>query len=771
MSAARTAPAGLPASCFKPVQALLDLPDDCLGAVLGLLELPAVGALRRTCRLLRDCDSFAWVAARSAHELAAALQRAPTGLRQWVLAGADGRHIRVDNTATPAVWHAEIRALLARAPRNPRRADAMPAGCYWYPEETLTECARRDSAEGLEFLFARGIVPVSPQRLVAACLTAQSARALAVLEQRREQFGLSEWFCPTPSWASEACLALLEKRSIDSRTLCEAFMRANTPLLKYAGATPGNIQARLESFILYDHEQCMFEALNNALIVGGEFFADWFLPFAEATVEPKARQTKFARFFPGGHTARTRLLNNCEVALVTRPEVVRWVVSWPGSLTCNALFAACALEESPAGEALFEEICARFRTEKNHLPGFRLLLEKCARARTRTIIRRASRLFGTIPFLVKCENDGYLCDQKGYQFSETIYAETRAHSGLSHVFENECSLLTSNASPRTSALILAASAEARAFVASPAVLTPLLAQLIPTNLQIKPEFYDNVSLLFALVTVMPAEVARVINLSLQPRFSKFVSDVLNTYRGYYILIEACAFVLTMPAVPRLSELIAEITESDMILFPELFELAMSGPHATAVVEALLTSAGAGHNTQTPQTLLLHTERYDKLFARASKEPAAAAVVAKYPALAAQFVYRGLDVAGAVTRFLPSATVTAVCDTLRQTHHKLVWGARALESLHAHGASLTGFLETADAAGLAYAAGLGYRVPPGALRLAYKHALESSQRPEMLALIAFILSTGAVSPDISASLIAACPALKHATVLPPDAHGW
>lgn len=157
-----------------------DLPDDCLQYALSFLELADVGAVRQVCRAFCRLSADVWVGARSPFALCRALKCAPVGLRRWVLAGAAGAHGRVDNDDTPAVWHAEVRELLARAPPNTCRSDKMPAGIFWNPRNTIKSCIQRDSADGLVFLAAR-IPGAFRDEDAMDCFADGSARALAVV--------------------------------------------------------------------------------------------------------------------------------------------------------------------------------------------------------------------------------------------------------------------------------------------------------------------------------------------------------------------------------------------------------------------------------------------------------------------------------------------------------------------------------------------------------------------------------------------------------------
>ena len=157
-----------------------DVPDDCLGLVLAFLPLREVGMVRRVCWRFYRLDSAAWNAAQTPVGRLRAVNAAPDGPAQWVLAGAAGCETVVDNSCTPALWRAEIRALLAQSSPNPLRKDRMPAGAFWEPRVTLQECLRVDSAEGLAFIADRGCLDISGWwEMLGECLRAQAPRMLA----------------------------------------------------------------------------------------------------------------------------------------------------------------------------------------------------------------------------------------------------------------------------------------------------------------------------------------------------------------------------------------------------------------------------------------------------------------------------------------------------------------------------------------------------------------------------------------------------------------
>ena len=130
-----------------------DLSDDCLGCIVAFLELADVGAFRRISCATRGVHSFLWNRRRTPFERLAAVSCAPAGLRRWVADG--GADARLDNYGVPKLWLAEVREMLARAPANSLRDDAMPAGVFWDKFLAISECVRHNSAEGLAFLAAR----------------------------------------------------------------------------------------------------------------------------------------------------------------------------------------------------------------------------------------------------------------------------------------------------------------------------------------------------------------------------------------------------------------------------------------------------------------------------------------------------------------------------------------------------------------------------------------------------------------------------------------
>ena len=218
----------LPADCF-----------DCIGAFLGLRDL---GQFRRVARATREIHGRHWVARRTPLEISREICGAPAGLLQWVLAA--GGRIRLDNTATPALWHAEVRELLARGAPNPHRDDLMPAGAFWTSDSTLELCVREDSAAGYAFVVER--CPLRSKDLIFLALKWQRPQVLAETLKCHAVSAVYGHRLITGAISSSACYDVVAERfplpADRSPLVLDAFRSLNAPALAWLNCTHASIR-------------------------------------------------------------------------------------------------------------------------------------------------------------------------------------------------------------------------------------------------------------------------------------------------------------------------------------------------------------------------------------------------------------------------------------------------------------------------------------------------------------------------------------------------
>lgn len=378
---------------------LKSLPVDCLEHVLSFLELAEIGTVLQVCRHFSRLSGFAWVAARSPFALLHALEKAPARLRRWVLAGAGPAHACVDNFAVPAVWHAEVRELLARAPPNPIRdniddsdsedsedhndhndhngsADhknrvarggtkqTMPAGIFWSCHATVMKCVERDSLEGLLFLAARCkdfcwstvgslVIQTKAVRIFEhLCATGRLLRRPdGVLFSRIAA-------APLPFYT-----VYKDSLPASAETWAQAaFWNANAPLLAELGRTPANIRACFVNSGTFCYAVRLLLDDCATACLPRRFWQEWAAP-AIAQLEPAERVDLFASFFTAPRkNLPTHLTGNS--LRVIPAEILRGILAvWPDFSVSNpffpAMFVAAGLAAAEAPE-FFDEFVAAF---------------------------------------------------------------------------------------------------------------------------------------------------------------------------------------------------------------------------------------------------------------------------------------------------------------------------------------------------------------------------------------------------------------------------
>lgn len=366
-----------------------DLPDDCLELVLSVLSLRDACGLRGACCRLRALGSRLWVIARTPTELLRELNYAPASAIRWVVAHAADAYVCVDNRCQPAVWRAEIRELLAKAPRNPRRVDTMPAGVLWEHNKTFSFCFDRDSVAGLEFLLNRCDLVLYYPAAFERALRARAPKILDFLLTRAKAAGekiSGDIFAET--FSSPECFDVVGKQvAVSNRRylLARAFKKRNTAALGWLNADVETIYDMFRGMsadCIEDETDTRRQSLHRTQgsspdYLGQLLFMTLF-PCASSQLQCESWRVAFwerwivplvARLSAPERVALfTSAIWSCESNTVCPPAFMRWLLnSWPnfdGSrpyfVQMFVLAGLCSDSDVPEESTVFGEFTRRF---------------------------------------------------------------------------------------------------------------------------------------------------------------------------------------------------------------------------------------------------------------------------------------------------------------------------------------------------------------------------------------------------------------------------